>query len=147
VADQPPGLNSTRSSFSVRYVIVVAAGHVEPAWLVEGPVVGVRRPVHQQHLVTCPQELASHLMLGRDRAAHVEHRGRVPDELLHRGSPDHRRVRPQDLMLLGKADQVPDRLADDGPSRLRAAVQQQQAFLDDLGRVQRLAVHGAVHPR
>lgn len=107
-----------------RDMMVVAAGHVEAVWFVEGPFVGVGRRVHKQYLVALPQNLAVQLMVHHDCATHVEYRARVPDELLHCRRPDNRRVRYQDLVLVREADEIPYRLAYHRPRCLRAAVQQ-----------------------
>jgi hypothetical protein len=71
---------------------------------------------------------------------------RVPDELLHRCRPDDRLVREEDLALIGKARKIPHRLPDDRTGRLRTAVEQEQALLDDLRDVQWLAVDRPVDP-
>src|SRR5262249_29327032 len=140
------GAQAEVSTESERHVVVVLPRHLEAVWVVEGPVVGVSGPVHEEYLVTVAQRLAVQLVVHGHRPAHVEDGRRVPDELLHCRRGDDRRVGHQDLALIRKAREVSYRLPDDRPRGLRPAVEQQQALLDYLGDLQRLAVNRAVYP-
>ncbi len=78
--------------------------------------------------------------------AYVKDGRRVPDELLHSCRPEERRVRQQDLAVIREAGKIPYCLPDDRPGRLRPAVEQEQALLDDLWDVQCLAFYCPVYP-